>query len=40
MKNISISDTLFRALSNDARKRQLTPEEVIEVLLKREYKIK
>jgi len=40
MKNISISDTLFRVLSNDARKRQLTPEEVIEVLLKREYKMK
>lgn len=40
MKNLSVSDAVYRALFNDAKKRNLTPDEAVEVLLKREYKIK
>jgi hypothetical protein len=40
MKRILIADNIYRALSADAKRRNLTPEEVVEVLLKREYKIK
>lgn len=40
MKNISIHDAIYRVLSNDAKKRKLSPEEVLEIILKREYKIR
>jgi hypothetical protein len=39
MKQVSITDNSHKALLNDARKRKLTPEELIEIILKREYKL-
>jgi hypothetical protein len=40
MKQLSITDNSYKALLNDARKRKLTPDELIEIILKREYKLK
>jgi hypothetical protein len=40
MKQLAISDNSYKALLNDARKRKLTPDELVEIILKREYKIK
>ena len=40
MKKVILADAIYRAVSNDAKKRNLTPDEVVEVLLKREYKLK
>ena len=40
MKNIQITDTAYKALSTDAKKRKLSPEEAIDIILKREYKLK
>lgn len=40
MKNIQITDTAYKALSNDAKKRKLSAEEAIDIILKREYKLK
>ena len=40
MKQLSIADDSYKALLTDARKRKLTPDELIEIILKREYKLK
>jgi len=40
MKQALITDTSYKALLSDARKRKLTPDELIEIILKREYKLK
>lgn len=39
MKKVLITDGTYRALSTDAKKRALTPDELIEIILKREYKL-
>jgi hypothetical protein len=40
MKQISITDSAYRALSNDAKRRKLKVEELIDIILKREYQLK
>jgi len=40
MKQITISENTYKALLNDARKRKLSPDEVIEIIIKRGYKLK
>jgi len=40
MKKLIVSEATYRALSNDAKKRNLTPDELNEIILKREYKLK
>jgi len=40
MKQITISENTYKALLNDSRKRKLSPDEVIEIIIKREYKLK
>jgi len=40
MKSIIIADHIYKALANDSRKRRLTVDELIEIILKREYKLK
>jgi len=40
MKQVLITDTSYKALSTDAKRRKLTPDELIEIILKREYKLK
>ena len=40
MKQISITEANYRALYNDARRRKLSVEELIEIIIKREYKLK
>lgn len=40
MKKVLIRDSTYRVLSADAKKRALTPDELIEIILKREYKLK
>ena len=40
MKQVIITDTSFKALSNDAKRRKLSVDELLEVILKREYKLK
>lgn len=40
MKQISISDSAYRALCNDAKRRKLKLEELIEIIFKREYQLK
>jgi len=40
MKSVLIPDAIYKYLMNDARKRKLTPDELVQVILKREYKLK
>jgi len=40
MKSVLIPDSIYKYLTNDARKRKLTPDELVQVILKREYKLK
>lgn len=40
MKQVLIADTSYKALSADAKRRKLSPDELIEIILKREYKLK
>ena len=40
MKKVLISDKLYRVVDVNAKKSGLTPDEMVEVLIKREYKIK
>ena len=40
MKKILISDKLYRVVDVNAKKAGLTPDEMVEVLIKRAYKIK
>lgn len=40
MKKILLSDKLFRVVDFNAKKGGLTPDEIVEILIKREYKIK
>lgn len=40
MKQVLITGTSYKALSIDAKRRKLTPDELIEIILKREYKLK
>jgi hypothetical protein len=40
MKSILIADEVYKIISNDAKRRKLTVEELVQVVLKREYKIK
>lgn len=40
MKSVLIPDSIYKYVSNDARKRQLTTDELVQIILKREYKIK
>jgi predicted DNA-binding ribbon-helix-helix protein len=40
MKEISIANALYKALENDAKRRRLSVDELVAVILKREYKIK
>lgn len=40
MKQVLVTDISYKALSNDAKQRKLTPNELIEIILKREYKLK
>lgn len=40
MKNTLISDKAHKALSDDAKRRRLSPDELLEIILKREYKLK
>ena len=40
MKQVSLTDTLYKALHNDAKRRKLSIDELLEIILKREYKIK
>ena len=40
MKQISITDSSYRALLNDAKRRKLKLEELIDIILKREYQLK
>jgi hypothetical protein len=35
-----VENTIYKALSNDARKRNLTPDELCEILLKRALNLK
>ena len=38
-KNIIIDEKLFRELQKDGRKRGLTPDEIVDVELRRKYKV-
>ena len=40
MKSILIADEVYKVTSNDAKKRKLTVDELVQVVLKREYKIR
>ena len=40
MKKSLITDSIYRMVAADARKRALTPDELIEIILKRHYNIK
>lgn len=40
MKKLLITESTYKALSNDAKQRKLTPDELNEIILKREYKLK
>jgi hypothetical protein len=40
MKQVSLTDASYKALYNDAKRRKLSTDELIEIILKREYKIK
>jgi hypothetical protein len=36
---LPVSDNAYKALSSDASKRKLKPEELLDIILKREYKL-
>ena len=40
MKQVLITDTSYKVLSADAKRRKLTPDELVEIIIKREYRIK
>ena len=40
MKYLTISEAYYRALYNDARRRKLSVDELIGIIIKREYKLK
>ena len=40
MKQITIPEVFYKALYTDARKRKLSVDELVEILIKREYKLK
>jgi len=40
MKKSLIPDTIYKVVAADAKKRALTPDEVIEIILKRHYNIR
>jgi hypothetical protein len=40
MKEVSIANALYKVLENDAKRRRLSVDELVAIILKREYKIK
>jgi hypothetical protein len=40
MKQVLITDTSYKALSADAKRRKLSVDELLAIILKREYKLK
>ena len=40
MKKVILADATYRAVSNDGKKRNLTPDELCEILLKRALNLK
>jgi hypothetical protein len=40
MKQVSLTDASYKALYNDAKRRKLSIDELLEIIIKREYKLK
>jgi len=40
MKQVSLTDALYKELHNDAKRRKLSIDELLEIIIKREYKLK
>jgi len=40
MKTIKVQDATYKTLNDDAKRKKLSVEELIEVIIRREYKIK
>jgi len=40
MKQVSLADASYKALYNDAKRRKLSIDELLEIIIKREYKLK
>ena len=40
MKQVSLTDILYKTLCNDAKRRKLSIDELLEIIIKREYKLK